>query len=42
MRRKSGRAVGDVSEATVAEVRRLDEKTVRGHFQTWESGGIDT
>ena len=32
----SGWTVGDV-----AEVLMMDEKTVRGHFQTWESGGID-
>ncbi|MDO4585623.1 MAG: IS630 family transposase [Planctomycetia bacterium] len=37
----SGRTVSDMSEATAAEVLMMDEKTVRGHFQTWESGGID-
>ncbi|MDO4571678.1 MAG: winged helix-turn-helix domain-containing protein, partial [Planctomycetia bacterium] len=32
----SGWSVGDV-----AEVLMMDEKTVRNHFQTWESGGVD-
>ncbi|MDO4569939.1 MAG: helix-turn-helix domain-containing protein, partial [Planctomycetia bacterium] len=25
----------------MAEVLMMDEKTVRNHFQTWESGGVD-
>ncbi|MDO4570692.1 MAG: helix-turn-helix domain-containing protein [Planctomycetia bacterium] len=31
-----GWSVGDA-----AEVLMMDEKTVRNHFQTWESGGVD-
>ncbi|MDO4571708.1 MAG: helix-turn-helix domain-containing protein, partial [Planctomycetia bacterium] len=31
-----GWSVGDVAEALM-----MDEKTVRSHFQTWESGGVD-
>ncbi|MDO4571571.1 MAG: helix-turn-helix domain-containing protein [Planctomycetia bacterium] len=29
------------SVGNVAEVLMMDEKTVRNHFQTWESGGVD-